>query len=161
KAMLVEIDLRMAGYTGDSAPAMRKRLIDAMRTVPGMESAGLIDIPPLTLDGMLSPVFTDETVDLRLANSPANSYVYYISPEYFQAAGTDLLSGRILSWHDDKNLPPVAVVNREFARKIFGSVTNAEGRYYKRQDGTRIQVVGVVEDGKYLGLTEDPQLAMF
>jgi ABC-type antimicrobial peptide transport system permease subunit len=37
----------------------------------------------------------------------------------------------------------------EFARKIFGSVTNAMGRYYKMEDGTRIQVVGIVEDGKY------------
>ena len=28
-------------------------------------------------------------------------------------------------------------------------------------DGTRIQVVGVTEDGKYATLTEDPQSAMF
>ena len=52
-------------------------------------------------------------------------------------------------------------MNREFARKIFGSATNAVGRYYKLQDGTRVQVVGVVEDGKYINLTEDPQPAMF
>ena len=29
------------------------------------------------------------------------------------------------------------------------------------QDGTRVQVVGIVEDGKYMSLTEDPQPAMF
>ena len=41
-------------------------------------------------------------------------------------------------------------------------MTNAIGRYYKLQDGTRIQVVGIVEDGKYtVNLTEDPQPAMF
>ena len=57
--------------------------------------------------------------------------------------------------------PRVAVVNREFARKIFGSVTKAIGGYYKMPDGTRIQVVGVAEDGKYGSLTEDPQPAMF
>ena len=44
---------------------------------------------------------------------------------------------------------------------MFGSAANAVGRYYKLQDGTRVQVVGVVEDGKYLSLTEDPQPAMF
>ncbi|HMH01585.1 MAG TPA: ABC transporter permease, partial [Terriglobales bacterium] len=88
-------------------------------------------------------------------------YRYDISPGYFDAAGASLLAGRSFSWHDDKNAPPVAVVNKEFAGKMFGSVTNAVGRYYKLQDGTRVQVVGVVEDGKYLSVTEDQQPAMF
>jgi ABC-type antimicrobial peptide transport system permease subunit len=44
---------------------------------------------------------------------------------------------------------------------MFGSVTNAVGRFYKLQDGTRVQVVGVVEDGKYLSLTEEHQPAIF
>ena len=35
------------------------------------------------------------------------------------------------------------------------------GRYYKMHDGTRIQVVGIVKNGKYMSLTEDPQPAMF
>ena len=36
------------------------------------------------------------------------------------------------------------------------------GGYFKRRDGTRIQVVGVVEDGKYTAnIAETPQLAMF
>ncbi len=72
-----------------------------------------------------------------------------------------MLSGSAFTWHDDKNSLRVAVVNREFARKIFGSVTNAIGGYYKMPDGTRIQVVGVAEDGKYFNLSEDPQPAMF
>ena len=38
---------------------------------------------------------------------------------------------------------------------------NAVGGYYKLRDGTRIQVVGIVEDGKYETLTEDQQPAMF
>jgi predicted permease len=160
-AMLVEVDLRMAGYTGDTAPAMRKQMIDALRRIGGVASVGLIDIPPLTLDVAENPVFTDETTDLRLTNAIANVYKYNISPEYFHTAGTVLLAGRAFTWHDDKDLRLVAVVNREFARKVFGSVTKAEGRYYKREDGTRIQVVGIVEDGKYLSLTEDPRPAMF
>jgi len=35
------------------------------------------------------------------------------------------------------------------------------GGYYKEQDGTRFQVVGIVENGKYQTLTEDQQPAMF
>jgi predicted permease len=160
-AMLVDMDLSMAGYTAETAPAMRKRMVDTMQSIPGVESVGLIDIPPLTMNGAKSLVFTDRTTDLRTTNAAAEVYTYNISPEYFQASGTAFLAGRALSWHDDKGLPLVAIVNREFARKIFGSVTNADGGYYKRQDGTRIQVVGIVEDGKYMNLTEDQQPAMF
>jgi hypothetical protein len=52
-------------------------------------------------------------------------------------------------------------VNREFASKIFGSPAKAMGGFFKIQDGTRIQVVGIVEDGNYKGITEDPRRAMF
>ncbi len=55
----------------------------------------------------------------------------------------------------------MAVVNREFARKVFGSEANAVGGYYKRRSGARFQVVGIVEDGKYLNLAEDQRPAMF
>ncbi len=48
------------------------------------------------------------------------------------------------------------MVNEEFARKVFGSADRAIGRSYKMKDGTRIQVVGIAEDGKYNSLTEDP-----
>jgi ABC-type antimicrobial peptide transport system permease subunit len=87
--------------------------------------------------------------------------VYNISPGYFEAARTALLTGRSFTWHDDKASPRVAVVNREFAHRIFGSIPNAMGGHYKLGDGSRIQVVGVVEDGKYGSLAEDPQPAMF
>jgi predicted permease len=161
EAMLADVDLNMAGYRGDQVPAMQRRIIDALATIPGVQSVGSVDQPPLSLGVDTSSVFTDKTTDLRPANKAAEAYAYRISPEYFHAAATALLEGRSLSWHDDKSAPLVAVVNREFARKIFGSVSNALGAYYKKFDGTRIQVVGVVEDGKYLNLTEDPQPAMF
>src|SRR5258707_12037782 len=37
----------------------------------------------------------------------------------------------------------------------------AMGGYYKIGDGTRVEVVGIAEQGKYHSLTEDPQPAMF
>jgi predicted permease len=159
-AMLVDTDLNMAGYRGERVPAMQRRMIDAMERIPGVKSVGLVDQPPLDRGGS-SPVFTDETTDLRLSNAAAEAIGFSISPGYFHAAGTALLGGRAVTWHDDKNAPRVAVINKEFARKIFGSVTNAIGRHYKVQDGTRIQVVGIAEDGKYASFTEHPQLAMF
>ena len=159
--MLVDTDLHMAGYS-DAVPEMQRRMIDALETIPGVKSVGLIDTTPLVAGGYNgSPIFADEMADLRPSNAAADAFLLNISPGYFRAAGTALLAGRAFTWHDDKDAPRVAVINQEFARKVFGSVTNAMGRYFKKKDGTRIQVVGIVEDGKYQSLTEDQQPAMF
>ena len=159
--LLADTDLAMGGYHGDTVRAMQKRLIEALETIPGVQSVGLADAVPLGNGVSDSNVFPDNASDLRPANAAAIADVLRISPAYFHAAGTALLSGRTFTWHDDKNSPRVAVVNPVFARKVFGSETNAVGAYFKMRDGTRIQVVGVVEQGKYDGLTEDPAPAMF
>ena len=161
-AMLADTDLTMAGYSGEKVPEMQRRIIDALETIPGVKSVGLIDNTPLVSGSYPgSFIFTDEMTDLKPSNAIADSFTFSISPEYFHAAGTTLLSGRAFTWHDDKNAPSVAVINQEFARKVFGSVANAMGRHFKKKDGTRIQVVGMVEDGKYNRITEDQEPAMF
>jgi predicted permease len=161
--MLAAVNLAMANYSGDRVPAMQKSMIDAMKTIYGVEAVGLVNgYPPLVYTaGTRVSVFREEATDLRVANAPISPFRYDISPGYFEAAGTNLLAGRSFNWHDDKNAPAVAVVNRDFAEKMFGSVTNAIGRSYKLQDGTHVQVVGVVENGKYQVLTEAQKPAMF
>ncbi|NYF53743.1 ABC transporter permease [Tunturiibacter gelidoferens] len=159
--MLVETDLNMAGYRGDKVPPMQKRMIDALAAIPGVESVGLADQVPLGDAQPDSNVFADSTTDLRPANAASDALMFKVSPEYFQAAGTALVSGRAFTWQENRDKPRVAVVNRQFARKIFGSEAKAMGAYFKMPDGARIQVVGMAEDGKYASLTEDPQPVMF
>src|ERR1700687_2258424 len=162
-AMLVDTDLNMAGYKPDRVPAMQKHMLDAMASISGVKSVGLGHLPSLhPACCSEANIFNDKTADLRPTNAAAHVIMFSISPEYLQVAGTPLLAGRDLTWHDDKNAPRVAVVNRLFAGRMFGSAVKALGSYYKMDDGTRIQVVGIVEDGKYSpNITEDPRLAMF
>ncbi len=161
-AMLVDIDLTAAGYSGERVPAMQRRMIDAIQAIPGVDSVGSVNWPPLELPGgWQGMVYTDTTTDLSPSNAAADPYLYNVTPDYFRASGTSLLAGRAFTWHDDTNTPRVAVVNPEFASKILGSVPDAVGRYFKMRDGTRVRVVGLVEDGKYKNLTEDQQPAMF
>jgi predicted permease len=160
-AMLVDTDLAMGGYSGEKLARMQKRMLDALGAIPGVEAVALTDWTPLGVGENDSLVFADRTTDLRPANSAESAYVLKISPEYFRVARTSLTSGRTFTWHDDKDAPRVAVINQEFARKVFGSVSGAMGGYFKKPDGTRVQVVGIAEDGKYDSLTEDPRSAMF
>ena len=158
--MLASTDLSMAGYSGDRVPAMQKRMIQALQALPGVEAVGFADTLPLGTGLNDTIVFSDKTSDLRPSNATADAALLNVSPDYFRAAGTALLSGRSFTWTDDKNSPRVAIVNREFARKVLASGA-AVGQNFKMKDGTRVQVVGITEDGKYNSLTEDPVPAMF
>jgi predicted permease len=158
---LVSTNLHMAGYSDDDSPAMQRRMIDAVAAIPGVTATGYIDDVPLSLGGGDSLVFPDATTDYRPTNSVADAMNYIVSPGYLQAAGTRLVAGRAVRFDDDKNAPIVALVNKEFAVKVFGSVQKAIGGHFKFWNGNRAEVVGVVEDGKYRTLTEDRQPAMF
>jgi hypothetical protein len=140
-------------------------LLDTLETIPGVSAVGLNDRVPLGMGWSDNAIFADDATDMRLSSEIADAMNYDVSPGYFQAAGTSLLAGRSFTWHDEAHTPQVAIVNREFARKVFGLHAGAEagavGRYYKTMSGTRIQIAGIVEDGKYRTLTEDPQPAVF
>jgi ABC-type antimicrobial peptide transport system permease subunit len=136
-------------------------MLDAATAIPGVSAVGYADRLPLSIGGGDSDVFTDTTTDYRPTNAAADAQNFQVSPDYFRAAGTAFLMGRTFTVHDDGKAPVVAIVNREFARKVFGSAKQAVGMHFKFWGGNRAEVVGVVEDGKYETLTEDAKPAMF
>ena len=158
---LVRTDLKMAGYDADKRVQMEKRMLDAATAIPGVDAVGYADRLPLSIGGGDSDVYTDAVTDFRPTNAAADAQNFSVSPDYFRAAGTALLVGRAFTMHDEDKAPIVAVVNREFARKVFGSVDKAVGSHFKFWGGNRAEVVGVVEDGKYQTLTEETKPAMF
>ena len=160
-AMLVETELHTAGYADDRVAQMQQRMLDAVAAIPGVTAVGYISNIPLGLGAGDSFVYSDSTTDFRPTNYAADAMNYNISPGYIEAAGTSLLAGRDLSTQDQSKTPKVALVNRHFAEKVFGSVDKAIGGHFKYWGGESAEVVGVVEDGKYRSLTEDQQPAMF
>jgi predicted permease len=160
-AMQVNTDLYMAGYRDEHVAVMQRRILEAVEEIPGVTAAAYASRVPLNLGWSNSTVFADSTTDYGMANMLADAMEYSVSPGYFEAAQTMLLGGRAFTWRDDEKSPRVAVVNQQFARKVFGSEAKAIGSFFRIWGGTRVQVVGVAEDGKYKTLSEDPQPAMF
>ena len=159
--VIADSDLLMAGYTEERYPVMQRRMLDAIKAIPGVKSVGYITGLPLTIGSGDSFVYSDTTTDFRPTNNVADAMDYDISPGYIEAAGTKLLAGRDVSFDDNKKGVKAALVNRTFAVKVFGSVTKAIGGHFKYWGTERAEVVGVVEDGKYRTITEDQQPAMF
>jgi predicted permease len=159
-AMLAEADLGMVGLGGDAALEKQKRMIEAAQNIPGVIASGTVNFTPLSGAGMSGiPIYRPGTIDLSLSNQVLGSRVYPVSPDYLKAAGTQLLTGRNLTWHDDAHVPRVAIVNATFARTMF-SHAPAVGQHFLMW-GDSYEVVGVAEDGKYVDLNEDPICAVY
>jgi predicted permease len=161
-ASIVDTNLTMAGYTDQNKlTAMQRQMVEALEAIPGVEHAGLISQIPLGGGGASDDVYSDQTAELMPANKLAESTLFRVSPDYLRAAGTRLIAGRQFTWSDNKDAPRVAIINQQFARTVFGSPQAALGKAFKAETGVRITVVGVVEDGRYVQLTEDLRPAMF
>jgi predicted permease len=159
--MIAGTDLQMSGYKSDDDPLVQRRMLGAIAAIPGVTAVGSNNNIPLSLSGGDSYVYTDQTTDFRPTNYAADAMNYVISPGYLAAAGTSLLAGRDFTFDDSAKAPRVAIVNRLFAIKVFGSIQKAIGGHFKYWGSNRAEVVGVVEDGKYRTLTEDQMPAMF
>src|SRR4029077_21184954 len=142
------------------ADHFQRQLLERVSQIPGVEAAGYANTTPLSGDASMSAVFSQQSVDFRPSNKAFDTYIYDVSPGYLTAAGTPLLAGRDVSFTDTAKTPAVAIVNHEFAQLLFRS-EHAVGRYFKNRSGVSIQIVGIMADGKYFTLSEDPQAAAF
>ncbi|MBZ5622347.1 MAG: ABC transporter permease [Acidobacteriia bacterium] len=159
-AMLADLDLSQLGQADDVAIEKVKAMIEALRSTPGVTAAGTVSRTPFTGGMRGIPIFRPGTTDFKLNNSALAPYVFtMMSPGYLEAAGTRLLSGRDVSWHDTTRTPYVAIVNETFARKMWGG-TRAIGQHFILR-GNLTEVVGVAEDGKYHDLQESPQPVVY
>jgi len=159
-AMLADTDMKMAGYSDDSAYPVQKRMVEEASQLAGVMAAGTIDALPLSGNGSNWTVFREGTTDFRSSNGVMAPHAYQISPGYLQAANTTLLAGRDFTWNDGPKMPKIAIVNQFLAHKLFGDEPPI-GRHFLGGDKSRYEIVGVVENGKYETLTEDPGGAMF
>ena len=125
------------------------RVLERVRAVPGVASAGITTNIPLQI-GSTDSLFTVEgRAPVKASEAPATGH-RLVTPEYLQTLGVRLVKGRLLDDHDREGAQPVAVVTEELAREAW---PNADpiGRRIRRgrfEDTTFpwITVVGVVAD---------------
>jgi predicted permease len=158
--VLATLDTNLAGYNAKQGAVLQKRLLDAISSIPGVTAAAYSNSTPLAIDQSDTSIYPPGTTDFSSTNSKFGANYYRVSPAYFAAAGTRLLFGRAFTAQDDEKAPTVAIVNQTFARRLFGA-ENAVGKRYPTDPGRETEIVGVVEDGKYTTLTEDPSPAVY
>jgi predicted permease len=156
-AMIAEMDLSEEGDV--PLEQKKKAMLEAVRSIPGVTTAGTVSKVPFTGGLRGIPIFPPGTTAFTLNNSVLEPYGLTISPAYFESAGTRLLSGRDVSWHDTAQTPYVAIVNATFARKMWGDAPTIGQRFIVFAHLR--EVVGVVEDSKYNEIGETPPPAFY
>jgi predicted permease len=140
--LLVDVDVRSGGHTGERFHALCRALADRLAALPGAAAAtysengifsGGEGWTTLRVDG-----FVPRTADDSSANFDR------VGAGYFRAIGARLLRGREFDARDHAAAPRVAVINAAMARFYFGG-SDPVGRLV-HVDSTSYQVVGVVAD---------------
>ena len=156
-ALEVSFDLRLQGYDEARGLEFQRRLLERVRALPGVRAAGLVDLAPVDLHFSRDSVFVEGQVQERASKAP-RAMTSRAGPGYLQAMSTRLVRGRDFNERDDTKAPPVAIVNETFVRQFWPGEDPLGGRF--RLGGPQsplTEVVGVVADGKYAGLNEEPQ----
>jgi predicted permease len=154
------IDLALGGYDQARADDFQRRALEAARALPGVESAAYANSIPLHIDQSTTRIWPDDQPG-GAPHEPVDASYYQVSPGFFQTMGTRMLDGREFEWRDNSNAPRVAVVNVAFARAVMRTSTPVGRRFRYGHDRAQVEVVGLVEDGKYRSLSESTRPAIF
>ena len=137
-----------------------QRIIEDVRALPGVESAGAVKHAPFrgngernsfTIPGMVVPAGQDAPV----------ATVLHVSDGYFATVGARIVEGREFLPTDRAGSPPVLLVNEAFARQWFPGtrVTEQPGLLFGGQ--TPVPIVGVIGDIRQVSMSEPAQPTIY
>jgi predicted permease len=157
--LLVSTNLHLAGYTRATGGPLMDRLLERVRTLPGVSAAGLAMSVPLGFGGGSSSTVI---IEGYTPQRDENMSVLYnsVSPDYFRAMGIPLLRGREFGDDDRAGSLLVAIVNETFAERYWPG-EDPIGKRFDPTTGRLVTVVGVAKDGKYEQLDDPPQPFMY
>lgn len=140
-----------------------RRVLDAIRAVPGVASAAAVTVLPMSTIGsdFYRPYWLEGARPDQDALTVAN--VRMATPGYFATLGLPLMSGREFSDQDAIDAPRVILVNESLARSAWpGQDPIGRTLILDYQNGpSPRQVVGVVHDARYHGPRSDPAPEIF
>jgi predicted permease len=131
---------------------------DRILALPGVEQAAWIQFPPLGIIGEAAEVIPEPRPSDPEWRAPIASEAD-ISPEYFETARVRLVEGRSFDERDRTGSTPVVIINQTLASQFWPGQSPI-GRVLTA-DGNRVEVVGVVQNGKYQNVGEAPLGAIY
>lgn len=155
---VVSVDTTLAGVEEQNAVRLIERVVEGLRTVPGVEAVAHSRMVPLQgggmgLGGVRIPGITEEG-----SNRVNNADWDVVSPTYFETLEMPVKEGRAFTGDDREGRPLVAMVNETFAGIAWPGQSAVGQRFWqtgsREDEGRPLEIVGVVADAKYRSISE-------
>jgi predicted permease len=150
-----QVSPALNGYDTPRAMAFFDQLLDGVRAMPGVKTAGIAVVPILSGDEWDNSMGVEghQAQD----GEDMQAFMNALSPGYFGVMGIAILEGRDFNRTDVKKDSKVAIVNRQFADHFFPG-QSAVGRHISQGTGPKskldIEIIGVVANALYEGPRE-------
>jgi putative ABC transport system permease protein len=156
RVQTMRVSLPAATYERpEQVVAFYSQLLDRVRTIPGVRTAGAARLLPLgstigdwglQVDGYTPPPGTGAKGDWQI-----------VTDGYLEAIGERLIRGRSITSADRTDTMPVALINEEMARRYWSGRDPIGGRFRiggSNPDRPSVTVVGIVSDVRHNGITD-------
>jgi putative ABC transport system permease protein len=164
KVLTFQVNVPRATYGEDAQiNGFFKQLLERINSLPGVESSAVsMSLPPHLL--VMTNPYTPEGRTVAPGESPPAAEQLLISAAYFDALRIPIINGRTFTEADGPDAPPVIIINRTMADKVFPGENPLGKRMQTGQPCPTCSwftVIGVVGDVKYSGLDASPAPTMY
>jgi putative ABC transport system permease protein len=153
------VDMRRSGFDERTGPAFYERVRDRLIATTGIQAVALAGDPPML--GYATDHVVAEGDPPPADGHGAPTPYAVVDDRYFPTLGIGLLAGRMFDARDRASRTEVIVVNAMLARRHWPG-RDPVGRRLRIENGNRlVEVIGVVPDGKYGEIDEQPLPFMY
>jgi len=144
-----------ARYRGEQAALFYSRLVESLRTLPGVRDGAVSSgIPFGAGNYTTTPIASSADSALALDTAVPTDW-RIVSPGFFRTMQIPLLRGRDFTNADGPSAPQVAVVSQATAKRFFGDGDPLGRELYRVADRRGFTVVGVVGDVRHTALNQE------
>ncbi len=132
-----------------------------LAAIPGVSSVAFTTDIPMSGAGSFDPVYAKDHVYKEGELAPIRSFKF-ISPGYFSTVGTPLLAGRDMTWDEEFQKRPLAIISENFARDYWGSPAQAIGKFVRvGSTDPWHEIIGVAGNVYDDGVSQPPSSAIY
>ena len=125
---------------------MQQDIRDKLAAIPGVQAASFASSMPMDGSGSYDVLFAQDHAVGQGEIPPVRNFKF-IAPGFFSTVGTRFIAGRDITWADEYEKLPVAIISENFAREYWGDAHRALGKKIRvaTTDDWR-EIIGVVQD---------------